>query len=200
MSPIGTPSSLFTSSHGFWRIWQNYKDFFFFFGWSAFVHFPIFLLPLNVKCSPSLCLFFIMLFSFSANHHTCWKSSYFPPFCFTKKKRMRRCVSRETKGLFHRLGLNRSRPDIVKENTTLAVRLQNCSLNLTEFKMSDIQNASLHLLQEHFLHINRFKVHKIYIKHSNIKRWAWTFHKISIKAHSPSLIPPSLGPFICLIY
>lgn len=39
----------------------------------------------------------------------------FSPFCFTKEKRKKRCVSRETKGLFHRLGLNRSRPDIVKK-------------------------------------------------------------------------------------
>lgn len=62
----------------------------------------------------------------------------FPPFCLTKKKRKRRCLSRQTKGLFHRLRLNRSRPDIVK-NTTLAVHLQHRSLNLPEFKMSACQ-------------------------------------------------------------
>lgn len=61
--------------------------FFFSFGWSALFHFPIFLLPLDDKRSPSLCLFFILIFSpFSANHHTCLKSLYFPPFCFAEKE------------------------------------------------------------------------------------------------------------------
>lgn len=60
--------------------------FFFFFRWSALFLIPIFWLPLNVKQSPSRCLFFILLFSFSANHHTCLKSSYFPPSASLKRR------------------------------------------------------------------------------------------------------------------
>lgn len=87
LSSIRTSTSLFTSSHSFWSIWPNYNDFFFFsFGWSALFHFPIFLLPLNVKHCPSPSLFFILLFSFSANHHTCLKSSYFPPSASLKRR------------------------------------------------------------------------------------------------------------------
>lgn len=64
-----------------------------------------------------------------------------PLFCFTETKRKRRRVIWQTKGL----ALNRSRPDAVK-NTTLVVCLQH-SLNLTEFKTSDIQYTVPHITQ-----------------------------------------------------
>lgn len=161
--------------------------------------------PLPSACS-LYCFFFFLLCKSShlfKNHHI------FPPFASLKKKRKRRCVSRGTKGLFHRLGLTRSRPDIVK-NTTLAVCLQHCSLNLTEFKMSDIQHA-VHCLVLHGMvkllvapsASWTLSAHKQVESAQDLQRAlkrkaqarAWTFHQISIKALSPPLISPFSRPF-----